>query len=274
MLKTSEIKSNDTQKEDSKQSTSAIKDNIDMESEQNFIKCSVGTEEGKKDEKDIRETDVKSNKHVHFELLPEDENEEISDAFQIDVSVGDVVKKVILMGNEKDGQDEDKHRIVDFYVHFPSSQSRAQERIKQLEEQNDEAEGKYCPETEDIMDDEEKEKNVVVVCKNASDSKDKGIIDPRDVENIQEEQEVKEKEDIKDDKVEDEENKTEGIVEAKILNIQEVDICKKDDVIVEEKKKDAREEVRKEDSVSMDELEKEGNERTNDKEDGEEEKKN
>ena len=81
--------------------------------------------------KDIRETDVKTNKHVHFELLPEDENEEISDAFKIDVSVGDVVKKVILMGDEQDGQDEDKHRIDDFYVHFPSLQSRVQERIKQ-----------------------------------------------------------------------------------------------------------------------------------------------
>ena len=248
-----------------------------MESEQNFVKCSAGTEEGKKEEKQIRETDVKTNKHVHFELLPEDENEEISDEFQIDVSVGDVVKKVILMGNEKDTQDEDKHRIDDFYVHFPSSQSRAQERIKQLEEQNDEGEGKYCPETEDIMDDEGKEKHVVVVRKNASDSKDEGIIDPRDIENIQEEQEVKEKEDIKDikdDKVEDEENKTEGIVEDKILNVQEVDIHKKDDVIGEEKKKeDVREEVTKEDSVRMDELEKEGNERKNDKEDGEEEKK-
>ena len=172
LLKTSEIKSNDTQKEDSKQSTSAVKDNIDMESVKDFVKCSAGTEEGKKEVKDIRETDVKTNKHVHFELLPGDENEEISDAFKIDVSVGDVIKKVILMGDEQDRQDEDKHRIDDFYVHFPSLQSRAQERIKQLEEQNDEEEGKYCPETEDIMDDEEKEKNIVMVRKNASDSKD------------------------------------------------------------------------------------------------------
>ena len=274
MLKTSEIKSNDTQKEDSEESTSDVKDNIDKESEQNFIKCSAGTEEGKKEEKDIRETDVKTKKHVHFELLPEDENEEISDAFQIDVSVGDVVKKVILVGDEKDGQDEDKHRIDDFYVHFPSSQSRAQERIKQLEEQNDEGEGKYCPETEDIMDDEGKEKKVVVVHKNVSDSKDEGITDPRDIENIQEVKEKEDIKDIKDDKVEDEENKTEGIVEDKQLNVQEVEIHKKDDVIVEEKKKeDVREEVRKEDCVRTDELEKEGNERTNDKEDGKEEKK-
>ena len=58
------------------------------------------------------------------------------------MSVGDVVKKVILMGDEKDRQDEDKHRIDDFYVHFPSLQSRAQERIKQFEEKNDETEGK------------------------------------------------------------------------------------------------------------------------------------
>ena len=273
LLKTSEIKSNHTQKEDSEQSTSAVKDNIDMESEKDFIKCSVGTEEGKKEVKDIRETDVKTNKHVHFELLPEDENEEISDAFKIDVSVGDVVKKVILMGDEQDRQDEDKHRIDDFYVHFPSLQSRAQERIKQLEEQNDKEEGKYCPETEDITDDEEKEKNIVVVCKNALDSKDEGIIDRREVENVEEVKEKEDTKDIKDDKVEDGENKTKGIVEDKILNKQEVDIRKKDDVIVEEKKKDAREEERKEDSVRTDELEKEENERTNDKEDGEEEKK-
>ena len=53
LLKTSEIKSNDTQKEDSKQSTSAVKDNIDMKSEQDFVKCSVGTEEEEKEEKDI-----------------------------------------------------------------------------------------------------------------------------------------------------------------------------------------------------------------------------
>ena len=94
-------------------------------------------------------------------------------------------------------------------MHFPSLQSRAQERIKQLEEENDEAQQKYCPETEDITDDEEKkDNNVVVVRKNASESKDKGIADTREGENI-EEAEMKQKEDSKEDKAEDAENKTE-----------------------------------------------------------------
>ena len=102
LLKTSEINCNDTQKEAGKPNTSDVKDNIDMESEQKFVNSSMGTEDGKKEEKEIRETDARIDKHVCFELLPEDENEEISNAFQIDVSVGDVVKKVMLMDNEKD----------------------------------------------------------------------------------------------------------------------------------------------------------------------------
>ena len=217
-----------------------------MESEQKFVNSSTGTEVGKKEEKEIRETDVKINKHVCFELLPEDENEEISNTFQIDVSVGDVVKKVILMDNEKDGQNDDKHRIDDFYVHFPSSQSRAQERIKQLEEENDEAQQKYCPETEDITDDEEKnDNNVVVVRKNVSDNKDKGITDTREAENIEEEAEMKQKEDIKEDKAEDE-NKDEKEVEVKNVDKVKTDIEKtKDSERLESNAPENKEEIRK-----------------------------
>ena len=72
-----------------------------------------------------------------FEFIPEDEEEEISDSFQIDVSVGDVVNRVILMGAEMDINKGEEHRIDDFYVNFPLSQSRAGEIIQKLQEETE-----------------------------------------------------------------------------------------------------------------------------------------
>ena len=48
-------------------------------------------------DKGVVQIDPNIYKHVHFEMLPEDE---ISDSFQINVSVGDIVNKVLLMDDD------------------------------------------------------------------------------------------------------------------------------------------------------------------------------
>ena len=97
----------------------------------------------------------KIEKHVTFEFISEDDEKEIADNVQIDVSVADVVNRVILMGAAND-KEEEEHRIEEFYVNFPSSQSRAGEIIQKLEEETENK--KYSPVTEDITDDETEKK--------------------------------------------------------------------------------------------------------------------
>ena len=106
--------------------------------EKEYVKSNEDTEDAEIMEncEETKEKGVKtSEKHVTFEFIPGDEEEEISDNFQIDVSVRDVVNRVILMGAKMDINKAEEHRIDDFYVNFPSSQSRAGEIIQKLQEE-------------------------------------------------------------------------------------------------------------------------------------------
>ena len=102
-----------------------------------------------------------------FQFIPANEDEEISDNFQIDVSVADVVNRVILMGAEMDINKEEEHRIDDFYVNFPSLQSRSGEIIQKLEEETEIK--NYSPVTEDITDNETEKKEDSVSKEGTSD---------------------------------------------------------------------------------------------------------
>ena len=138
--------------------------------EKEYVKSNKDTEDAEIMDncEETKEKSVKkSEKHVTFQFIPGDEDEEISDNFHIDVSVADVVNRVILMGTEMDINKEEEHRIDNFYVNFPSSQSRAGEIIQKLEE---EAEIKnYSPVTEDITDDETEKKEDSVSKEGTSD---------------------------------------------------------------------------------------------------------
>ena len=104
-----------------------------------------------KDAPDVSKTE----KHVHFELLSEDDKQELADTFQIKVNVGDCINRLVLM---EDDDDEGRHRIDDSYINFPSSQSRAPEIIKQLDEEPKHT-LTYTPDVEDITDDDEESGN-------------------------------------------------------------------------------------------------------------------
>ena len=69
------------------------------------------------------------------------------------------MNRVILMGTEMDINKAEEQRIDDFYVNFPSSQSRAGEIIQKLQEETEIK--KYSPVTEDITDDETEKKRIV-----------------------------------------------------------------------------------------------------------------
>ena len=88
--------------------------------------------------KHLYKVSKKSEKHVSFKFIPEDEEEEISDNFQIDVSVGDVINRVILMGDKMDIKKAEQHSIDDFYVNFTSLQSRGGDIIQKLQEEDTE----------------------------------------------------------------------------------------------------------------------------------------
>ena len=101
-------------------------------------------------------TDVeKPKKHVHFDIMEDDENEKLFENFKIEVSVADIVNRVILMN--ADEENTEKHTIDEFYVQFPSSQTRAPEIIQKLSEK-EEKKNTYKPDIEDITDDEEENK--------------------------------------------------------------------------------------------------------------------
>ena len=82
--------------------------------------ASEENEDGKEDENKCDETKNKEKK-VHFDL-DENDVEEENKFVQIQVQVDNIVKTVI--GMQDTGEDERKHQIDDFYVNFPSSQSR------------------------------------------------------------------------------------------------------------------------------------------------------
>ena len=150
------VKSNeDTEDVEIKENCAETKENVDGMSFDTNRHVEV-VSDGKTSLQSVK----KSEKHVSFKFIPEDEEEEISDDFQIDVSVGDFVNRVILMGIEMDIKKAEQHRIDDFYVNFASSQSRAGEIIQKLQDEDTEN-NKYSPELEDITDDETKKIKIV-----------------------------------------------------------------------------------------------------------------
>ena len=157
-----------------------------------------------KEEKGTVEIDEKEEKHVRFEFLPQDEEEEneLSDAFQIKVEVGNLVNRVMLMDEHGiDGTDE-RHRIDKFYVEFPSSQTRAPEIIQRLKDE-DEKNTTYSPETEDITDDEDE--------KNRKDASEKQDSEENEIRKIDLEQSEKDQPDEEPDRSENDEKKSEEI---------------------------------------------------------------
>ena len=159
-----------------------------------------------KEEKGTVEIDEKEEKHVRFEFLPQDEEEEneLSDAFQIKVEVGNFVNRVMLMDEDGiDGTDEThSHRIDKFYVEFPSSQTRAPEIIQRLKDE-DEKNTTYSPETEDITDDEHK--------KNRKDASEKQDSEENEIRKIKSEQSEKDQPDEEPDRSENDEKESEEI---------------------------------------------------------------
>ena len=162
-----------------------------------------------KEEKGTVEIDEKEEKRVRFEFLPQDEEEEneLSDAFQIKVEVGNVVNRVMLMDEDGiDGTDEThSHRIDKFYVEFPSSQTRVPEIIQRLKDE-DEKNTTYSPETEDITDDEDE--------KNRKDASEKQDSEENEIRKINSEQSEKDQPDEEPDRSENDEKKSEEIKKA------------------------------------------------------------
>ena len=163
-----------------------------------------GEGQGKKDE-GLAESDPTATvyKHVHFEMLPEDEREDISDSFQINVSMGEVVNKVLLMDDNNDT--DEKHKIDNFYVQFPSSQSRAPEIISKLKAEDERKSNKYCPQTEDITDDEDEKKKTTLQLKQGNDTSEVQINDGKqneDDEMIRKKEPEREEEEQKTDETE------------------------------------------------------------------------
>ena len=106
-------------------------------------------EDGKEDDNKCDETENKEKK-VCFDFNENDVEEE-NKFVQIQVQVDNIVKTVI--GMEDTDEDARKHKIDDFYVNFPSSQSRLSEHMEILSNQlKTEEKEKYSIDPEDISD--------------------------------------------------------------------------------------------------------------------------
>ena len=93
-------------------------------------------------------------KQVRFHL-EDDENGEDTN-FGINITVVDVVNRVLLVEEDKGNDEAGKHKIDEIYENFPSSQVSGKKFFEDLEQKEKE---KYKVETEDISDVEENNAN-------------------------------------------------------------------------------------------------------------------
>ena len=141
-----------TDKEEDKKSGEVLEE-VELHKKSEDGRQLINEEECKENVEDLGvDSEDKKQKKVCFDL---DENDMENDRefVKIQVEVGQVVKTVI--GMEEDN-DHDKNKIDDFYVNFPSSQTRFSEHMADLDNKMKTLEQeKYQVDAEDISDVEE-----------------------------------------------------------------------------------------------------------------------
>ena len=193
--------------------------------------ASEENEDGMEDENKCDETKNKEKK-VHFDL-DENDVEEENKFMQIQVQVDNIVKTVI--GMQDTDEDERKHQIDDFYVNFPSSQSRLSEHMENLSNQlKTEEKENYSIETEDISD--------------VEDLKDKKSV-PQEEEKENDDKKEEQLE-IEDDKINDK-TVDDGKCEKEAESDGEKNIRKKDERTSGEKLEEKEKEEKPDDSAEL-----------------------